>query len=88
MEWNHMVTGYDIIGVLGTSCVLGAYFGLAAGLVDNKGIVHPVLNAIGAILIMISLTANFNLASFVMQIAWLLISLAGIVKFVIYRVGE
>jgi hypothetical protein len=43
-----------------------------------KGLYYSVVNALGAVFILISLTVTFNMASFVIEIAWLMISLFGI----------
>jgi hypothetical protein len=41
---------------------------------------YPVINLVGAILILVSLTKTFNLASFVIEIAWIGISIYGIAR--------
>lgn len=70
----------DIIGLMGVACVLSAYFLLQIEKVRSDGIGYLVLNLVGAILLIVSLMVTFNLASFVIEICWLSISLFGLGK--------
>ena len=47
---------------------------------------YSLLNGLGALLIMVSLIYNFNLSSFVIEIAWLMISAYGLWRW--YRAGS
>ena len=42
---------------------------------------YSVINLLGALLIVVSLYFQFNLASFVIEIFWILISIIGIVRY-------
>ena len=68
-----------VVGLLGTLLILFAYFLMQARRLHGNGIVYQLLNAIGAAAIIVSLYYAFNLASMLLEIAWLLISLYGIV---------
>lgn len=70
----------DIIGLMGVACVLSAYFFLQIEKVKSDGVGYLVLNLVGAILLIVSLMVTFNLASFVIEICWLSISLFGLGK--------
>jgi hypothetical protein len=47
---------------------------------DPKGFLFSLLNTLGAICILISLLYAWNLASFVMEVIWLTLSLYGTLK--------
>ena len=68
----------DIIGMIGTICVCGAYILLQLNKMDAKGLTFNVVNLLGAILLLISLLINFNLASFVIELFWIAASLIGL----------
>jgi hypothetical protein len=71
---------FDIIGLLGVFLILLAYFLLQIERLASDDLRYPVLNLLGALMILVSLTHTFNLASFVIEIAWIAISLFGIAK--------
>ncbi|MDH2291787.1 MULTISPECIES: CBU_0592 family membrane protein [Cobetia] len=70
----------DIIGMLGTSLVVGAFFLLQIGRLDARSLAYNLMNLSGAILLLISLCINFNLASFVIEVFWIVASLVGLVR--------
>ena len=67
-----------VTGIAGTLLVLVAFFLLQARKLHGNGPVYQLLNAIGAAAIIVSLVYQFNLASMLLEIAWLLISLYGL----------
>ena len=74
------VTFPDAIGLIGVLIILIAYAALTLEKVNPKGWMYSAGNGLGAVLILISLAYSFNLASFVIEIAWLAISLYGLWK--------
>ncbi len=70
----------DIIGIIGVSIVVATYFLLQSEKIDSKSFLYSFLNAFGSLLIMYSLLYNWNLASFIIEIFWILISLYGLKK--------
>ena len=70
----------DIIGIAGVACVIGAYFLLQLEKVRGDGLGYLLLNLVGACLLIVSLLATFNLASFIIELCWLAISLFGLAK--------
>jgi hypothetical protein len=68
----------DAIGNLGVLLVLGSYLGLQLGRLDSRGPAYSACNAMGAVLLLVSLTVNFNLSSVIIEIFWLAISLLGL----------
>lgn len=75
-----MITPYDILGILGVVLILAAYLALQLEKLSSKSVLYSSLNAMGAALILLSLYFSFNLASFIIEIAWLLISIFGLFK--------
>jgi hypothetical protein len=75
---NHLA---DIIGMLGTANIVGAYMLLQFNRIDAKGLAFNCINLCGAILLLISLLVNFNLASFVIEVFWIAASLVGLVRY-------
>jgi len=75
-----MPTLPDAIGLIGVGLILFVFGALTLERIDPKGWQYNAGNAIGAGLILISLIYSFNLASFVMEIAWLGFSLFGLWK--------
>lgn len=71
---------YDFVGNIGVVLILATYLALQLGRMDAKQLSYSLLNGLGAVLILISLCFTFNLSSFVIEIAWIVISLIGIVN--------
>jgi hypothetical protein len=72
---------YDWAGYIGVALVLLAFFLLQERKLQGSGLVYQLMNILGAIGVMLSLGfGNFNLAAFIMQVAWLLIGSYGIVR--------
>jgi len=70
----------DVVGIVGVAMVLVTYFLLQSEKIDAKGFLYSFLNFLGALLIVYSLLYNWNLASFIIEIVWVLISLYGLRK--------
>lgn len=70
----------DMIGLVGSVLVIGAYLGSQTGHLPAERIGFPVVNLAGSVLLMISLYHNFNLAAVVIEVFWVAISIYGIVK--------
>jgi len=70
----------NIIGMLGTTLVVGTYFMIQLDKMDPKGFAYNFWNLSGALLLLISLLVHFNLASFVIELFWIAASLIGLYK--------
>jgi len=57
-----------------------AYLLLQLEKLSSSAVSYLLLNAVGAILVMVSLMFRFNLSAFFMEAFWLLISLYGLAK--------
>lgn len=76
----------DIIGLIGVAFILVTYAALQLEKLDPKALPYSILNAVGAALIVLSLLKDFNLAAFVIEASWFLISLFGIGHIIFKRV--
>ncbi len=72
---------YDFVGNIGVFLILLAYLFLQLGKINSQSIRFGLLNAFGALSILISLYFKFNLSAFIIELFWLLISLVGIIGF-------
>lgn len=71
---------YDLIGMSGTALVVIAYVLLQMQKLSATSFTFNMMNLSGAILLMISLIFNFNLASMVIEVFWIGASLLGLYK--------
>jgi hypothetical protein len=78
-------TWYDIIGTIGVAVIVITYFLLQLGRVASGQLSYSLLNGVGAALILISLYYDFNLPSVVVEAFWLVISIFGIIKYLVAR---
>ncbi len=69
---------HDLVGNVGVALILGTYFALQIGRLDARRPAYSVLNALGAGAISISLLFDFNLSAFVVEAAWVAVSLFGL----------
>jgi len=72
---------FDIIGMSGTLLVVGCFFLLQLKKITPTSLTYNLMNLIGAILLLISLCYNFNLASFVIELFWIAASLIGLFNY-------
>ena len=70
----------DVIGIVGVAIVVVTYFLLQSEKIDSKGFLYSFFNAFGSLFILYSLLYNWNLASFIIEFIWIVISLYGLKK--------
>jgi hypothetical protein len=70
----------DIIGTVGVLFTLLAYFLLQIDKITSTGRTYSILNVVGALLILYSLYFNWNTPAVIMEVAWLLISIYGLIR--------
>ncbi|MFZ4605685.1 MAG: CBU_0592 family membrane protein [Caulobacter sp.] len=75
----------DVVGVVGVLLVLAAYAAAALGKLDVKGASSLFANFLGASLILLSLTVDFNLSALLMEGSWALVSLIGLIRVLVLR---
>lgn len=78
--YNTLYSLANPVGLLGVLALLVAYFFLSTGRWVSDSLVYQVYNLIGALLILYSLLFHWNLSSFVIEVAWVAISLIGIAR--------
>ncbi len=71
----------DVIGMAGTFLVVGAFFLMQLNKVSPKGLIYNLMNLIGALFLLFSLCINFNLASFVIEVFWIVASVIGLLQY-------
>lgn len=72
---------HDVAGVVGSVIVIVAYFATQIGWFTVNDPRFAWANLAGAVLIIFSLLMDFNLAAFIMEIFWILISLFGLARY-------
>jgi hypothetical protein len=75
----------DLVGYAGVALVVVTYFLSQIGRMDATRTLYPALNALGALMILVSLFFRPNPPSIVIEFFWLLISLVGIVRTLIKK---
>lgn len=71
---------FDLVGNTGVALMVVAYMLLQLEKLSSSAVSYLLLNAAGAIMVMISLWFRFNLSAFLMEAFWLVISLFGLAK--------
>ncbi len=71
---------YNLVGIVGVILILVAFFLLQVGKLSSRDFIYSLLNLFGALGILISLISEWNLSAFVIEVAWILISLYGLIK--------
>ena len=75
------LTIFDIIGTLGVALIIIAYLLLQLDKIKSTNLLYSILNGLGAMLIIVSLTVDFNFSAFIIEFFWIIISLVGIYKY-------
>lgn len=70
----------ELFGVVGVAAITATYFLLNVGRMNADYWAYPLINFLGAALIIWSLTIEWNLSAFLMETSWALISLYGVFK--------
>ncbi|MEK6636872.1 MAG: hypothetical protein AABY88_02195 [Pseudomonadota bacterium] len=69
----------DIIGICGSVLFIGAFLYANMAQRLNK-LLFNALNLVGAVLLLVSLSVNFNLAAVILEVAWAIIALVGLIR--------
>ena len=69
----------DAIGICGSVLFIGAFL-YADRAKEMDKLLFNAVNLVGAILLLISLSVHFNLAAVLLEAAWAMIALAGLVS--------
>jgi hypothetical protein len=76
--WNDMLHIPDTIGLIGVGITLLAYILLNMRKLNPRNWCYSGLNALGSVLIMYSLYYEWNLAAWIMECTWLIVSIYGV----------
>lgn len=76
---------FDLAGLAGVVLIVIAYLLLQLNKLPSSALSYSLLNAVGALLVMVSLIFSFNLSAFLMEAFWFLISVYGLLKSLISR---
>jgi hypothetical protein len=76
---------FDIAGLVGVTLILAGYAAATAGHLHPKGAPSLAVNFVGASLILLSLTQTFNLSAAIVEGAWALIALVGLIRLALGR---
>jgi len=82
---NVDLTWFDLTGFIGVLLIIVAYLLLQLDKLPSSSPSYSLLNAAGALLIIVSLIFQFNLSAFIVEVFWLLISLLGLTKTLLSR---
>lgn len=74
------LTVWDAGGLVGVVLMLVAYGLTVADRLDATGVPALALNLTGAVLVLLSLAQDFNLSAAVIEAAWALIALGGLLR--------
>ena len=70
----------EALGVLGVLIYMGSYVLLNVGYIAGQGYHYALINMVAAICVLASLSQSFNLASAMIQVCWIAISLYGLAR--------
>ncbi|KQY79295.1 MULTISPECIES: hypothetical protein [unclassified Brevundimonas] len=70
----------DLLGVVGVLLILVAYAGATTNRLDATKAPALLLNLAGALLILLSLYFDFNLSAVLMEGAWALVAVIGLIR--------
>jgi uncharacterized membrane protein HdeD (DUF308 family) len=79
------MTLLDVGGVIGVLLVLLAYAGIHFDWFDPKRAPALLMNLFGSALILVSMIRAFNFSAFLMEAAWAVMALYGLLKLVLPR---
>lgn len=71
---------FRFAGVLGFLAYISGFAALQLQFINGSGFKYTMINIIAASLVLISLIADFNLASALIQVSWICIGLIGLAK--------
>jgi Na+-translocating ferredoxin:NAD+ oxidoreductase RnfD subunit len=71
---------FTIAGVAGSALIIVAYFATQQGWLIAEDWRYPLVNLVGAVLILLSLIAAWNLPAAIIETFWAAISVYGLMK--------
>ncbi|KNG92521.1 CBU_0592 family membrane protein [Pseudaestuariivita atlantica] len=83
--FNEYLYGLDVVllckaaGVAGFLLYMASFAALQLELIEGQGLMYPLSNVLAASLVLVSLAAEWNLASAMIQVSWITIGTVGAV---------
>lgn len=71
---------HNLVGNLGVLLIVGTYFLVQIGRMSATEAPYVASNGAGALFILYSLSFEFNLSAFLIEVIWLLISIIGLIR--------
>ena len=71
---------YQWLGIAGAIFILGAYFLLQTERISSRDLSYSVMNAVGALLLVVSLMFDRNVSALIVESFWAIISMIGIIR--------
>ena len=71
-------TLHDLAGNIGVAMIVVMFVLLQLKKIESKSFLYSFLNGVGAFLILVSLTQEFNVSAFILQAGWIIASAIGI----------
>ena len=75
----------DAAGLVGVLLILAAYAGAQTGRLEPRRAPALLMNLAGAGLIILSLAFRFNLSAFLMEAAWAVVAIFGLIRLAVRR---
>ena len=69
-----------VVGIIGAGIVIVCYLLLQMEILNSRDLSYSAWNSFASMLLMYSLSQQWNLPSFVIEVFWLAISLYGVIK--------
>ncbi len=69
---------YDLLGHVGVALIVGTYGLMQLRRLEATGLTYSALNAIGALLVVVSLVYEFNASAMIVEVFWFAISALGV----------
>lgn len=74
------------VGVVGYLFYMFGFLSVQLGKLDGNGNAYALISILAAFCVLVGLTAAFNLASALIQISWIIIGSAGVLRRTVFRV--
>ena len=87
-DFTHRVSqlsAHNIVGACGVALYISCYASLQFGLLRGQSFLYPALNGLAASCVLFSLIPDFNAASAAIQVAWIAISITGLIRLYYFR---
>lgn len=84
-EYLANISVMQFAGICGFFCYALSFALLQFRVIGGNGIAYPAMNVAAAVLVMVSLIENFNLASLLIQIFFMTVGMIGICAMILRR---